>query len=67
MTLIKPARRNRLQFVVVSLCLLFTGCGIDKQKHFVAGAAVSSWIYPETADRGKACLASEDVGIFSAF
>ena len=63
MTLITTVCRNRIQFLVVSLCLLFSGCALDKQKHFVAGAAVSSWVYSETGDRGKACLASLAVGV----
>jgi hypothetical protein len=49
--------------VVIIGSMLLCGCAIDKQKHFVAGAAVSSWVYSETGDRTKACLASLAVGV----
>ena len=47
--------------IVPVLCL--AGCAPDKQKHFVAGALVSSWVYAETGERLDACLASLGVGV----
>ena len=54
-----------LKFVapIVILVLFLAGCAPDKQKHFVAGMVVSSWVYAETGDRLEACLASLGVGI----
>ena len=52
--------------VSVLACLgsiLLCGCAIDKQKHFVAGAAASSWVYSETSDRSLACLAALGAGV----
>ena len=48
--------------IVVSV-LSLAACAPDKQKHFVAGAVVSSWVYAETGDRLDACLASLGMGI----
>ena len=56
-------RRMRLCLALTPSYLLLAGCAADKQKHFVAGAAVSSWVYSETGDRTKACLASLAVGV----
>jgi hypothetical protein len=47
--------------IIAILCL--AGCAPDKQKHFLAGAVVSSWVYAETGDRLDACLASLGMGI----
>ncbi len=47
--------------IIAILCL--AGCAPDKQRHFVAGAMVSSWVYAETGDHLDACLASLGVGI----
>ncbi|MEK9877209.1 MAG: hypothetical protein VW684_11170, partial [Betaproteobacteria bacterium] len=51
-----------------SLVLIFTtcclsGCALDKQRHFFAGVAVSGWVYAETGDRLKACLAALGTGV----
>ena len=43
--------------------IFLCGCAIDKQKHFVAGAAASSWVYSETGDRSLACLAALGAGV----
>ncbi|MCH1459588.1 MAG: hypothetical protein L7U64_05290 [Luminiphilus sp.] len=53
--------RNATEILVISIAL--AGCAIDKQKHFVAGAVASSWVYEETGDRSKACLAALGVGL----
>ena len=54
-----------LKFVapIVILVLFLAGCAPDKQKHFVAGAVVSSWVYAETGDHLNACLASLGMGV----
>ena len=49
--------------LIIIPILCFTGCAPDKQKHFFAGAVVSSWVYAETGERLDACLASLGVGI----
>jgi hypothetical protein len=48
--------------IVISV-LFLVGCALDKEKHFLAGAMVSSWVYAETGERLDACLASLGVGI----
>ena len=55
-----------MRTVSVFACLgsiFLCGCAIDKQKHFVAGAAASSWVYAETGDRSLACLAALGAGV----
>ena len=49
--------------LLVTLSALLAGCATDKYKHFAAGAAVGAWVYSETGDRSKACLASFAVGV----
>ena len=49
--------------LIIVAILGLGGCAPDKQKHFVAGMVVSSWVYAETGDRLEACLASLGVGI----
>ena len=53
--------RSPAFIIFTYLCL--TGCAPDKQKHFVVGAAVSSWVYSETGDRSLACLAALGAGV----
>jgi hypothetical protein len=48
---------------IIFICLCLTGCAPDKQKHFAVGAAVSSWVYSETGDRTRACLAALAAGV----
>ena len=55
--------RTRRCLVLVFASLVLPGCALDKQKHFAAGAAVGAWVYSETGDRTKACLASLAVGV----
>ena len=55
-----------MRTVSVFACLgsiFLCGCAIDKQKHFAAGAAASSWVYSETGDRSLACLAALGAGV----
>lgn len=53
--------KNCLLLLVI---LVFpSGCALDKQKHVVAGAGISSWVYAETGDRSKACLAALGAGV----
>ena len=47
--------------IILIFCL--SGCAPDKQKHFLAGAAVGTWVYAETGERFTACLASLGAGI----
>ena len=51
-----------LALIIVAI-LGLGGCAPDKQKHFVAGAMVSSWVYAETGDHLNACLASLGMGV----
>jgi hypothetical protein len=54
---------KRVSVAVLIGSTLSCGCAIDKQKHFVAGAAASSWVYSETGDRSLACLAALGAGV----
>ncbi|HCL69005.1 MAG TPA: hypothetical protein DIC49_05760 [Gammaproteobacteria bacterium] len=49
--------------LIIVAILGLGGCAPDKQKHFVAGAMVSSWVYAETGDHLNACLASLGMGV----
>lgn len=49
--------------LLLPILVLLPGCALDKQKHFVAGATLSSWVYIETGDRSKACLAALGAGV----
>lgn len=53
----------RNQLLLLAILVLSSGCVLDKQKHFVVGAAISSWVYAETSDRSKACLAALGAGV----
>lgn len=53
--------------LVIGPILFLSGCAPDKQRHFVAGAMVSSWVYAETGGRLDACLASVGVGVAKEF
>ena len=39
------------------------GCAVDKQKHFAAGAIISSLVYAQTDDSKTACLSALAAGI----
>ena len=49
--------------LIIVAILGLSGCAPDKQKHFVAGAMVSSWVFAETGDHLNACLASLGMGV----
>lgn len=53
--------RNAVVMLVIAIAL--AGCAVDKQKHFLAGAAASSWVYEKTGDQSRACLAALGVGL----
>lgn len=53
--------RNAVVMLVIAIAV--AGCAVDKQKHFVTGAAVSSWVYAKTGDQSEACLAALGVGL----
>jgi hypothetical protein len=54
---------KRVSVAVFAGSILLCGCAIDKKKHFVAGAAASSWVYLETGDRSLACLTALGAGV----